>query len=149
MQKGLVGNVSEARQFLRENPVRIIVAPDGGLMLMDGHHTSTALYRRQTVFKDYPTDDPAAMLALELNAEVACNWRGAFADDYMFWSLMGERQYAQIGNSSTDRSVLDAAKLPVSLRTLIDDPWRALAGIAVKVGGVIDFSCVPFFQFNW
>ena len=74
--------------WLKANPVRVVVKPDGGFLLIDGHHAASALYRRQSVFKDLPTDDPERMMTLQLYIEIACNWRDAFDTDFTFWQLV-------------------------------------------------------------
>src|SRR5690606_27796833 len=109
---------SELKEFLQDDPIPVIAAPDGNFYQIDHHHLALAALdvgRKNgwyVLFKDY----------------------SKLADMDAFWSRMIERKYVR-AKDHEGKAIRIPDSLPKTIREIRDDPYRSLAWFVRKNGG--------------
>jgi hypothetical protein len=120
------------KQYIKENPIPVIISPHGELYMVDHHHFLAVCYHMgvKKVYIKVIKDLSRSKLS--------------FAD---FWKWMHKSKnvypYCQFGEGPRK-----ALYLPRDIRGLADDPYRSLAWFVRKAGGY-DSSDKNFAEFKW
>lgn len=117
-------------KFLSRRKVSVVLGPNGGHWLVDGHHLALALVRAGID---------------EVNLNVVQDWSGASEDE--FYARMSAAGYFYLFDKRGN-GPLDPRDLPRTLDGLRNDPYRSLAWEARKAGCFAK-SGVPFAEFRW
>jgi hypothetical protein len=122
-------NGKSAARYLGEHMIPVIRGPKGHPYLIDNHHLARALYDEGV--KNILTLVIADLSNLDIDA---------------FWFVMDNRgwlhPYDDRGRRLTHR------ELASSVKGLIDDPFRSLAGELRRIGGYAK-ETIPFTEFLW
>lgn len=117
-------------KFLSRRKVSVVLGPNGGHWLVDGHHLALALIRAGID---------------EVNLNVVQDWSDTSEDE--FYARMSAAGYFYLYDKRGN-GPLDPRDLPRSLDGLKNDPYRSLAWEARKAG-CFTKSGVPFAEFRW
>jgi hypothetical protein len=121
---------SELKAYCEDHHIPVVKGPGESVYMIDHHHFARACWELDV--EDYKLD-----LVLDLS----------HLEEKEFWTEMKKRKWTylmdQFGNGPHSPELL-----PVSVRSMGDDPLRSLVWMLVD-GGVIEKSKVPFFEFHW
>ena len=120
------------REFLDDNPVPVVVGPDGGLYIIDHHHFLAVCYH----------------LGIEkVRVRVMRDLSKTRMSYTQFWKWMFKTRnaypFCQFGEGPRK-----AIYLPKDIRGLADDPYRSLAWF-VRKAGAFKNSDRNFAEFKW
>lgn len=115
--------------FLGSHLVPVINGPDGHAYVVDHHHLTRALL-------DEGQDKVAVTVIADLSR----------VHPDSFWFVMDNRNWMHPYDDHGRRQ--DTAALPTSMKDLIDDPYRSLAGELRLAGGYAK-DTTPFSEFLW
>lgn len=121
---------SELKDFLRDHPVPVVVAPDRELHLIDHHHLARAAW-----------ESGLNELAIRVEADLSALSPSAF------WKKMEERNWLYL-RDQFGKGPHAPELLPIDVRGLADDPFRSLAWALREKKG-FEKSPVPFCEFRW
>lgn len=121
----------ELKNFLRDDPIPVVAAPDGHFYQVDHHHQALAAYRagRESAYYELVND------------------YSKLKDMKAFWTRMSGRQLVR-GFDENGKPIKIPDELPQSVLSLKDDPFRSLAWFVRKSGGYRK-SSVKFAEFLW
>lgn len=127
--RSLVGRPQELVDFIRANPIRVVLGPKGRSYVIDHHHFGLALIREN--YKSAPM-----LVVAHLNKLAAA----------AFWKEMTARSFVRpVDARGREHPVSD---LPKDLEDLADDPYRSLAGLVREQGGYSKTD-KPYMEFQW
>ena len=120
---------SERKEFLRKNPIPVVVGPGGDIYPIDHHHLARAVSDsgHQKIFIKI-VENKSALTEAE------------------FWAWMKEKQYVDLIDDNGNK--IEVADLPRFIEEMRDDPYRSLAG-AVREQGGFKKDMTPFAEFKW
>lgn len=120
----------QQKQYVKNNPVKAVIGPDGEIYVIDRHHLARAA----------------------LSEEVE-NLRVMIMADYSklteekFWERMQRKKWVRlIDHKGVERTI---AELPRTMAGLRDDPYRSLAYVVRELGGIRKEYKKPFAEFEW
>lgn len=119
----------ELRDYLKKHPVPVVIGPGNLPYLIDHHHLSRALADLGVPF---------------VFVRVVANWSAM--PPAVFWQNMQRSAYTYLIDPQ-NKPLLPSA-LPVSVRDLVDDPYRSLAYFA-RENGAYEKCAIPFAEFQW
>lgn len=120
----------ELRKYLKKKTGEVVIGPGEEFWLIDGHHLATALL----------LEGKEEMLVTVKN-----DWHTLSQEEFFRRMLRYKKMYLY---DEKGKGPLDPSKLPKSLRSLRDDPFRSLAWRVRKAGGY-ENSDIPFAEFEW
>lgn len=120
---------NDGADYLGRHMVPVIVGPKKRAYLVDDHHLVRALYEEGIV---------------HVLTSVVCDLSSL--DKTEFWSTMDCRHWIYPFDLKGERKTHD--KLPESISSLVDDPYRSLAGSLRRAGGFAKDS-TPYSEFVW
>ena len=115
--------------FLERHMIPVVGGPKGRLYVVDHHHLALALHE-EGVARVFVT------VAVDLKK----------VDPKTFWFVMDCRGLMHPFDAAGKRRSHD--DLPKSVKGLVDDPYRSLAGMLRRVGGFAK-DTTPFSEFLW
>jgi hypothetical protein len=116
-------------EFLGKHMIPVIRGPDDRLYIIDHHHLARALHEEGV--KD---------VLVEVVADLSMVDRDAF------WTVLDNRNWMHPFDDKGRRR--DYKAIPKSVRALVDDPFRSLAGELRRAGGFAK-DTTPFSEFLW
>ena len=116
-------------EFLGKHMIPVIRGPDDRLYIIDHHHLARALHEEGV--KD---------VLVEVVADLSMVDRDAF------WTVLDNRNWMHPFDDKGRRR--DYKAIPKSVRGLVDDPFRSLAGELRRAGGFAK-DTTPFSEFLW
>jgi len=119
----------ERKRRLDEQWFPSIFGPEGRYYIVDHHHLGLALL-----------DDGIKSAWVTVLADLSR------VDPAMFWRLMEHHRWAHPYDGKGRRRPFDA--IPTKLRSLVDDPYRSVAGLVRTAGGYAK-DTEPFSEFLW
>jgi hypothetical protein len=119
----------DAAEFLGKHMIPVILGPKLRHYVIDHHHLARALH-----------DEGVKNIAVT----VIANLSKLETDE--FWTVMDNRNWMH--PFDTEGSRRPYAELPKSMRDLLDDPFRSLAGELRRAGGFAK-DTTPFSEFLW
>jgi hypothetical protein len=119
----------KAADFLGRHMIPVIIGPDENYYVIDHHHLARALH-----------DEGVK----EVLVSVVANLKKLDRD--MFWFVLDTRDWMHPFDDEGRRR--DHKDLPKSVKNLIDDPFRSLAGELRRAGGFAK-DTTPFSEFLW
>lgn len=120
---------AELVDFILAHPIRVVLGPEEKVYVIDHHHLALALLKEK--FEAAPMDVEGDLSRLSLPAF----WKKMQALDFV-------HPYDPEGNP------MPLAHIPGSLKRLVDDPYRSLAGFVREAGGYAKVS-TPYAEFLW
>jgi hypothetical protein len=117
------------REFLGKHMIPVILGPKERPYVIDHHHLARALFDEGT--KDILVTVVADLRALQPDA---------------FWVVLDHRGWVHPYDENGERRGFRA--IPKSVRDLLDDPFRSLAGELRRAGGFAK-ETTPFSEFLW
>jgi len=117
------------REFLGRHMIPVIKGPKDHHYIIDHHHLALALHEEGV--KDVLVTTYADLSML---------------DGRIFWATMDARNWVHPFDDTGKRR--DFKAIPKSLRDMIDDPYRSLAGELRRIGGFAK-ETAPFSEFQW
>ena len=130
--------------YLKIHPIPAVHGPDGRMYLTDHHHMGLALVN---LAEEWDSDENPAVK----NPYRACSFQ--IIKDLSERDDMSMRQFFLRMEEHNRCHPYDGKgkrieKLPKYLSSLVDDPYRSLAGLARKAGAYNKVD-VPFTEFKW
>jgi hypothetical protein len=119
----------KAAEFLGKHMIPVILGPSGRLYIIDHHHLTRALHEEGV--KD-------VLVAVVANLSMV--------DPKTFWTVLDNRRWMHPFDDKGRRR--DYKDIPKSVRDLVDDPFRSLAGELRRAGGFAK-DTTPFSEFLW
>jgi hypothetical protein len=116
-------------EFLGKHMIPVIRGPDDRLYIIDHHHLARALHEEGV--KD---------VLVEVVADLSMVDRDAF------WTVLDNRNWMHPFDDKGRRR--DYKAIPKTVRALVDDPFRSLAGELRRAGGFAK-DTTPFSEFLW
>ena len=116
-------------QFLGKHMIPVIRGPDNRLYIIDHHHLARALQ-----------EEGVEDVLVEVVADLSMVDRDAF------WTVLDNRNWMHPFDDKGRRR--DYKAIPKSVRGLVDDPFRSLAGELRRAGGFAK-DTTPFSEFLW
>jgi hypothetical protein len=116
-------------EFLGKHMIPVIRGPGDRLYIIDHHHLARALHEEGV--KD---------VLVEVVADLSMVDRDAF------WTVLDNRNWMHPFDDKGRRR--DHKAIPKSVRALVDDPFRSLAGELRRAGGFAK-DTTPFSEFLW
>jgi hypothetical protein len=128
-RQALEGSDRKGDKFLCENPIPVVLGPDGQAYVIDHHHLGLALVweKRRTVYVDIRKD-----------------WSGE--KNASFWEKMRTNGFVYLRDEAGKPGLIQ--DLPTRLKDMKDDPYRALAYFVRKKGGYKK-SRALYAEFQW
>jgi hypothetical protein len=119
----------KAAEFLGKHMIPVILGPSDRLYIIDHHHLTRALHEEGV--KD-------VLVAVVANLSMV--------DPDTFWRVLDNRRWMHPFDDKGRRR--DYKDIPKSVRDLVDDPFRSLAGELRRAGGFAK-DTTPFSEFLW
>src|SRR5882762_112288 len=119
----------KAAEFLGKHMIPVILGPSDRLYIIDHHHLTRALHEEGV--KD-------VLVAVVANLSMV--------DPGTFWRVLDNRRWMHPFDDKGRRR--DYKDIPKSVRDLVDDPFRSLAGELRRAGGFAK-DTTPFSEFLW
>ena len=122
-------NDDKREKLLGDHMIPVVLGPNGVSYVIDHHHLARALLEEGVkavltlVVADFQTVPPKE-----------------------FWRLLDHRNWVYPYDADGDRR--DYAEIPKSIKGLVDDPYRSLAGFLRHAGGFAK-EAAPFSEFQW
>lgn len=118
----------ERKVYLKQEPIPVVIGPQGKMYMVDHHHLARAIYEsgHKTVYVE-PFLDLSHLNIKE------------------FWQEMIAKKYTYLKDNGVD---ITPADLPKSIEFTTDDVYRSLAG-QVRKGGGFSKTTIPFAEFQW
>jgi hypothetical protein len=116
-------------EFLGRHTIPVIRGPKHALYVVDHHHLARALH-----------EEGVEVIAVHIMADLSRLKRSEF------WSLCDNRGWCHPYDADGERRPFD--KIPKSIDSLADDPFRSLAGELRRTGGYAKED-TPFTEFMW
>jgi hypothetical protein len=116
-------------EFLGKHLVPVVLGPKDRHYIIDHHHLARALIEEQV--QDVLVDVVADLRRLEVDA---------------LWVVLDSKSWVHPFDDQGRRR--DYADIPKSIRDLVDDPFRSLAGELRRAGGFAK-DTTPFSEFLW
>jgi hypothetical protein len=120
---------SKAAEFLGEHMIPVVLGPVNRPYVIDHHHLARALY-------DEGVKKILTTTVLDLSR----------LDQDAFWVVLDNRALMHPFDDKGQRRGYD--HIPESVKDLVDDPFRSLAGELRRVGGFAK-DTTPFSEFLW
>ena len=120
---------AELKDFLKKNPVPVVMGPGGRMYMIDHHHLALAAW-----------EAGLKKLYVEAKADFSSLTKRAF------WNKMEELQWVYPYDRNGKRH--DPKDLPADVRALQDDPYRSVAWQVRERGGYLK-TAEPFEEFLW
>ncbi len=120
----------ERLSTLREDPIKVVIGPDGEIFTIDNHHLALAIWSSGHS---------------KVYAKIVANHSEMGITD--FWQWMKSQKLVYLYDYKLDK-VRSWKELPYSLDQMQDDPWRSLAWFVRKKGGYKK-TLIPFAEFYW
>eukprot|EP01135_Chromosphaera_perkinsii_P011920 Nk52_evm37s2531 gene=Nk52_evmTU37s2531 len=142
IRRGISHVYKDVHDFISQKRVPCVLGPDGMLHILDHHHLIKSLW-------DYFDGNPKQVVYFKIHHDWSYMKRGSEE----FWKKMKEHNYVYLANMEGDESI-EPSELPTHIRDLLDDPYRAIVGIAIKLN-YFEIPKMPtgeeeyFFQFRW
>jgi hypothetical protein len=122
-------NKKKGGEFLGKHMIPVILGPKDRHYVIDHHHLVRALH-----------DEGVREIAVTVVANLRALDRDAF------WTVMDNRNWMHPFDAEGRRR--DYSHIPKSVRELVDDPFRSLAGELRRAGGFAK-DTTPFSEFLW
>ena len=119
----------KAEEFLGKHMIPVVVGPKERLFVLDHHHLTRALLEED---------------AKEVLVTVVADLRRLDAGS--FWFVLDNRNWMHPYDDQGQRR--DCKDIPKSIKDLVDDPYRSLAGELRYLGGFAK-DTTPFSEFLW
>lgn len=119
----------KASEFLGQHMIPVILGPGGRSFVVDHHHLARALLEEGV--KDVLVTVMADFKQLEMDN---------------FWIVLDHHGWLHPFDARGIRRGYDA--IPKSMKKLVDDPFRSLAGALRRIGGFAK-DTAPFSEFLW
>lgn len=121
----------ERHEYLSENPIPVVVGPEGRLYMVDHHHLARAV-----IESDHS----------KVYIQVIENYSNLSQEE--FWKKMKKNHFVYLRDDVTE-SVLSPEDLPEWIEDLKDDPFRSLAGFLRDLKGFQKKLGAYFIEFIW
>ena len=119
----------KGRKFLRRHVIPVVVGPKRQHYVVDHHHLARALH-----------EEGVREVAVTTIADLGK------LDNDVFWVVMDNRSWLHpFDDKGRRRTYQD---IPKSIRNMVDDPFRSLAGELRRAGGYAK-DTTPFSEFLW
>ncbi len=125
-------NKKQRRDFVDENPVPVVVAPDGKMYLVDHHHFLCVAYH-------------VGIKKVRISIVKTFSDRQMSYSQFWKWMFKTRNAYPFCQFGEGPRKAL---YLPHDIRGLADDPYRSIAWFVRKAGGFQN-SNRNFAEFKW
>ena len=122
----------QLREYIDENPVPVVVSPQGDLYIVDHHHFLAVCYH--VGIKKVRVDVTKDLSKSKMSYARFWKW---------MWKSRNAYPYCQFGEGPRK-----ALYLPRDVRGLADDPYRSLAWF-VRKAGAFENSDRNFAEFKW
>jgi len=119
----------KAAEFLGKHMIPVILGPNDRYYVIDHHHLARALHEEGVK---------------EILVTVVANL--GMVDRDAFWTVLDNRNWMHPFDDKGRRR--DYTDIPKSIRDLVDDPFRSLAGELRRIGGFAK-DTTPFSEFLW
>ena len=116
-------------EFLGQHMIPVIMGPKGHYYVIDHHHLARALH-----------EEGVERILVTVTANLSK------LDKAEFWSVMDNRNWMHPFDEHGARR--PAADIPKTIKKLVDDPFRSLAGELRLAGGYAK-DTTPFSEFLW
>jgi hypothetical protein len=127
----------ELNEYLRENPVPVVIGPNDRLYLVDHHHLSRAILETQKKVSKKQRQT-------KVYVTVIADFSQLSKKD--FWSEMSARNYTFLKDATGND--IEPTALPKNVGDMGDDFYRSLAGAVKNEGGYTKVK-IPFTEFKW
>jgi len=124
-------------EYLRENPIPVVIGPHEKLYLVDHHHLSRALIENQNKVDKKRRHTNVYITIIADLSNLSKN---------EFWKEMAARNYTFLKDANGND--IEPKDLPKNVADMGDDFYRSLAG-AVKNDGAYTKVKTPFTEFAW
>lgn len=119
----------DGARFLGRHMIPVVVGPKGHNYIIDHHHLARALY-------DEGVPDVLVTVVADLRR----------LDPDAFWFVLDNRNWIHPFDAQGKRRAYD--EVPKSVKDMVDDPYRSLAGELRHQGGFAK-DTMPFSEFLW
>jgi len=119
----------KGQKFLRRHVIPVVLGPKHRHYVVDHHHLARALH-----------EEGVKEVAVTTIADLAK------LDDEVFWVVMDNRSWMHPFDDKGRRCPYKA--IPKSIKGMVDDPFRSLAGALRRAGGYAK-DTTPFSEFLW
>jgi hypothetical protein len=120
---------SKGAEFLGQHMIPVIVGPKGRPYVIDHHHLARALLEEGV---------PSVLISVVAHLDRL--------EPAEFWSVMDNRNWMHPFDDHGKRQASE--EIPKSIKALVDDPFRSLAGELRRAGGFAK-DTTPFSEFLW
>ncbi len=129
---GKKDNDGELSEYKKEKVGAAVIGPKGKLYLVDGHHFALALqnYGSKTTWVEIIDDYSDSSLSVA-----------------QFWAKMKRKKQVYLKDENGESRT--PLKLPKTIASLKDDPYRSLAWMVRKSGGYDADDDISFLEFIW
>ncbi len=125
-------NSKQLKQYVKENPVPVVRAPNGELYIVDHHHFLAVCYH---------------LGIRKVRVEIVEDLKGSKVTYRKFWDRLIRRGQTYL-NCQFGNGPHREFYLPKDIRGLADDPYRSMAWF-VRKGGAFNKSDRNFAEFQW
>jgi hypothetical protein len=122
-------NAHQKADFFAKHMIPVVLGPNAGHYIIDHHHLVRALFEEDV--RDVLVTVVANLKKLDMDT---------------FWVVLDNKSWLHPFDDHGRRR--DYADIPKSVRDLIDDPFRSLAGELRRAGGYAK-DTTPFSEFLW
>lgn len=131
--------------YLRKKTIPVIAAPNGKMYLVDRHHMALALLHLADAW-DWGIEKKGSNPYQYCYVRIVADERGGKWDKKGFYQHM--EQQGMLYPFNEDGQRVRIREIPYSIGDLKDDPFRALAGFARKMGAYKKVP-IPYTEFAW